>query len=163
MLLSLRNSIRGSNCLLSLFQPRSQHFEFSIHTSPIIAMAVKRKSTAQPAGGAKRAKAATEYAAATQPGIPQTTPLAKLLETMHLHHEKGREPRRGNIVHWFRSDLRLQDNRALHAASQRAQEQGKYLIALYVVSPQVQPRRGVGINCRIGGTIRQRRFGWISF
>lgn len=100
-------------------------------------MAVKRKSAAQSAAGTKRAKAATEYAAATQPGIPQTTPLAKLLETMHLHHEKAQQLRKGNVVHWFRSDLRLEDNRALQAASQKAQEEGKHLIALYVVSPQV--------------------------
>ena len=99
-------------------------------------MSLKRKSATQGAVGAKRAKAATDYAATTQPGHPQTTPLSNLLETMHLHHEKD-IPRKGNVVHWFRSDLRLTDNRALQAASERAKELGKYLIGLYIVSPQV--------------------------
>jgi deoxyribodipyrimidine photo-lyase len=99
--------------------------------------AMKRKFGGQGSSGSKRAKAAIEYvAAATQPGIPETTPLARLLSTLHEHHAKA-SPKVGNVVHWFRSDLRMEDNRALHAASQKAKENGNSLIALYIVSPQV--------------------------
>jgi deoxyribodipyrimidine photo-lyase len=39
----------------------------------------------------------------------------------------------GTVLHWFRSkDLRIHDNRALHAASQRAKDAGKPLITIYV-------------------------------
>jgi hypothetical protein len=129
-------SILPNSLQLISITSKLKHSVRSINSTPIIAMAVKRKSVAQNAGGAKKAKAAIEYAAATQPGIPQITPLSKLLESMQLHHVKV-QPGKGNVVHWFRSDLRLEDNRALHAASQKAKAEGKYVIALYVVSPQV--------------------------
>lgn len=42
-----------------------------------------------------------------------------------------------NVLHWFRSkDLRLLDNRALHAASKKAEEGDGALITLYVHSPE---------------------------
>lgn len=100
-------------------------------------VAQKRKSTVPASAGAKRAKAATEYAAATEPRIPEETPLSTLLKALQDHHQRISPPV-GDVVHWFRSDLRLGDNRALFAASQRAKETGKGLIAFYVVSPQVQ-------------------------
>src|SRR3569833_494856 len=40
------------------------------------------------------------------------------------------------VVHWFKMDLRTRDNQALYAASQRSQEAGVPLIALYIVSPE---------------------------
>ncbi|KAI9724275.1 MAG: hypothetical protein M1828_003699 [Chrysothrix sp. TS-e1954] len=40
------------------------------------------------------------------------------------------------IIHWFKRDLRLDDNRSLHAASVKAREAGVPLLGLYVVSPQ---------------------------
>ncbi|KAK1829520.1 deoxyribodipyrimidine photo-lyase [Podospora conica] len=40
------------------------------------------------------------------------------------------------VVHWFKMDLRLSDNRALFLASEKAREAGVPLIGLYVVSPQ---------------------------
>ena len=135
MLLLSRNSFLLKTVVSTLHRSPS-HSVRSIHSSAIVAIAMKRKSVAQSATATKRAKAATEHAAVTQPVIPPTTPLSKLLDTMHSHLNKV-PPRKGNVVHWFRSDLRLQDNRALDAASQKAKEQGKYLIALYVVSPQV--------------------------
>jgi deoxyribodipyrimidine photo-lyase len=66
----------------------------------------------------------------------QQTPLTTLLEAMSIHHETV-PPQKDNVVHWFRSDLRLKDNRALSLASQKAQENKKGLVALYIVSPQV--------------------------
>ncbi len=131
---SLKNTI---NTLISRNIGPINRLTRSIHPTPAIAMALKRKSSAQSVAGIKRAKAATDYAAASRPGIPQTTPLSTLLETMQSHHEKV-AARKGNIVHWFRSDMRLSDNRALHAANERAKENGSYLIALYIVSPQVR-------------------------
>lgn len=129
---SLKNTIKLTSRISFPFNRSTR----SIDSTPAIAMALKRKSAAKSVAGTKRAKAATEYAAATRPGIPQTTPLSTLLETMHLHHEKI-TARKGNIVHWFRSDMRLSDNRALHAANERAKDNEKYLVALYIVSPQV--------------------------
>lgn len=40
------------------------------------------------------------------------------------------------VVHWFRRDLRLHDNRALSAASKKAAEKGVPLICMFIVSPQ---------------------------
>jgi hypothetical protein len=120
-------------------------------------VAQKRKPGAQGSAGAKRAKAAIGYAAATQPGIPEQTPLSSLLKAMHDHHDRI-VPRNGNIIHWFRSDLRLEDNRALRAASQRAKENGKALIALYVVSPQVNSVERPTLMTRTGDTTRQPPF-----
>ena len=39
-------------------------------------------------------------------------------------------------MHWFKWDLRTGDNKALHLASQKAQEKRVPLIGLYIVSPQ---------------------------
>lgn len=40
------------------------------------------------------------------------------------------------VVHWFKCDLRTKDNKALHAASEKAKEKGVPLITIYIVSPQ---------------------------
>lgn len=40
------------------------------------------------------------------------------------------------VVHWFKTDLRANDNRALSQASEMAQRAGVPLIGLYIVSPQ---------------------------
>lgn len=41
-----------------------------------------------------------------------------------------------SVVHWFKRDLRLQDNRALSLASQKAKEKGIPLVCVYIISPQ---------------------------
>lgn len=41
-----------------------------------------------------------------------------------------------SVVHWFKRDLRLQDNRGLSLASQIAKEKGIPLVCVYIVSPQ---------------------------
>lgn len=40
------------------------------------------------------------------------------------------------VVHWFKRDLRLHDNRALALASKKAQEAGIPLVCMFFVSPQ---------------------------
>ncbi|KAJ5675427.1 Cryptochrome/DNA photolyase class 1 [Penicillium macrosclerotiorum] len=40
------------------------------------------------------------------------------------------------VVHWFKSDLRLHDNRALHMACQLARDHNVPLIGLYILSPE---------------------------
>ncbi|KAF4440262.1 deoxyribodipyrimidine photo-lyase [Fusarium austroafricanum] len=40
------------------------------------------------------------------------------------------------VVHWFKMDLRISDNRALALASDKAKEAGVPLIAMYIISPQ---------------------------
>ncbi|KAH6669642.1 deoxyribodipyrimidine photo-lyase [Plectosphaerella plurivora] len=42
----------------------------------------------------------------------------------------------GAVVHWFKMDLRVSDNRALRLASEKAQEAGVPLITMYIISPQ---------------------------
>lgn len=41
-----------------------------------------------------------------------------------------------SVVHWFKTDLRCNDNRALALASEKAKEAGVPLICTYIVSPQ---------------------------
>ena len=43
---------------------------------------------------------------------------------------------KGSVVHWFKCDLRLQDNKSLYMASEKAKEKGVPLIAIYIISPQ---------------------------
>jgi deoxyribodipyrimidine photo-lyase len=40
------------------------------------------------------------------------------------------------VVHWFKCDLRTQDNKALHLAAKKAKEAHLPLICLYILSPQ---------------------------
>jgi deoxyribodipyrimidine photo-lyase len=40
------------------------------------------------------------------------------------------------VVHWFKCDLRMRDNHALHLASEKAESEGVPLICMYLVSPQ---------------------------
>lgn len=40
------------------------------------------------------------------------------------------------VVHWFKTDLRTQDNKALHLASEKAKSKGVPLICLHILSPQ---------------------------
>ncbi|KAF5680879.1 deoxyribodipyrimidine photo-lyase [Fusarium heterosporum] len=40
------------------------------------------------------------------------------------------------VVHWFKMDLRISDNRALALAADKAKEAGVPLIAMYIISPQ---------------------------
>nr|POE62743.1 deoxyribodipyrimidine photo-lyase [Quercus suber] len=40
------------------------------------------------------------------------------------------------VVHWFKRDLRLADNRALHLASEKAKSTNVPLICIFIVSPQ---------------------------
>ncbi|MCJ1350172.1 MAG: hypothetical protein MMC33_000153 [Icmadophila ericetorum] len=50
----------------------------------------------------------------------------------------GREviPVRDAVVHWFKCDLRLQDNKGLYLASKMAKSKGVPLICMYIISPQ---------------------------
>ena len=40
------------------------------------------------------------------------------------------------VVHWFKCDLRIQDNKSLHLASEKAKSKGVPLICIYMASPQ---------------------------
>ena len=40
------------------------------------------------------------------------------------------------VVHWFKCDLRTQDNKSLYLASEKAKSKGVPLICIYIVSPQ---------------------------
>lgn len=49
---------------------------------------------------------------------------------------RAQVPVKDAVVHWFKSDLRLQDNHALHLAATRARAAQVPLIGVYLVSPQ---------------------------
>ncbi|KAJ9661953.1 DNA photolyase phr1 [Neophaeococcomyces mojaviensis] len=40
------------------------------------------------------------------------------------------------VIHWYKTDLRLRDNKSLHLASEKAKSKGVPLICLYLISPQ---------------------------
>ncbi|KAI9760119.1 MAG: hypothetical protein M4579_001839 [Chaenotheca gracillima] len=40
------------------------------------------------------------------------------------------------VIHWYKCDLRIQDNKGLHLAAQKAKEANVPLICMYIVSPQ---------------------------
>ena len=62
--------------------------------------------------------------------VDADTPLSQLYSALDSQHVKSDVT---NVVHWFRSkDLRIEDNIALHSASQLAQEKKKPLITIYL-------------------------------
>ncbi|PQE31483.1 deoxyribodipyrimidine photo-lyase protein [Rutstroemia sp. NJR-2017a WRK4] len=60
--------------------------------------------------------------------------LASALE--ETKEERERIEVKDAVVHWFKCDLRMQDNKSLHLASEKAKEKGVPLIAIYIISPQ---------------------------
>ncbi|MCJ1251027.1 hypothetical protein MMC30_008258 [Trapelia coarctata] len=64
-------------------------------------------------------------------------PLA-VLEKALADTKQAREaiPVKDAVVHWFKCDLRTQDNRALHLASAKSKSKGVPLICVYIVSPE---------------------------
>lgn len=64
-------------------------------------------------------------------------PIETLQKACRDTAEKRRSVTPGQaVVHWFKNDLRLHDNRALHMASQRARDHQIPLIGLYILSPE---------------------------
>lgn len=67
--------------------------------------------------------------------------LERPIESLEKAYEETQEERQAiqpgrAIVHWFKSDLRLHDNRALQMAYQVARENDIPLLALYIMSPE---------------------------
>ncbi|KAF7114461.1 hypothetical protein CNMCM5793_008765 [Aspergillus hiratsukae] len=67
--------------------------------------------------------------------------LERPIETLQRAYEETADQRRAIransvVVHWFKSDLRLHDNRALQMAYQAAKEHNIPLLGLYILSPQ---------------------------
>ncbi|KAK4694009.1 hypothetical protein P7C71_g3493, partial [Lecanoromycetidae sp. Uapishka_2] len=66
--------------------------------------------------------------------IDADTPLHNLLNDLEFQDSIDEVK---NVVHWFRSkDLRIQDNKSLHNASQLAKEKSKPLICVYIYCPE---------------------------
>ncbi len=64
-------------------------------------------------------------------------PLAVLESTIaSTAAQRSQVPVGDAVVHWFKRDLRLRDNRALSLASAKAREAGVPLICMFIVSPQ---------------------------
>lgn len=66
-----------------------------------------------------------------------TRPIEQLVTALEETSDARKKVKVGNaVVHWFKMDLRIADNRALWEASEKAQEAGVPLICIYIVSPQ---------------------------
>lgn len=64
-------------------------------------------------------------------------PITTLNKAIASTHEQRDRVEVGDcVIHWYKCDLRLQDNKALSLASQKAKSQGVPLICIYLVSPQ---------------------------
>lgn len=50
--------------------------------------------------------------------------------------ERDSLPVKDAVVHWFKCDLRISDNKALHLASEKAKSAGVPLICIHIISPQ---------------------------
>jgi hypothetical protein len=63
--------------------------------------------------------------------IDANPPLEELESLLKSESKKEQKTGGTNVIHWFRNqDLRIHDNKALHAASQFAQKHGKNLICI---------------------------------
>ena len=67
--------------------------------------------------------------------------LERPIETLERAQEETENQRdkiqvKDAIVHWFKTDLRTQDNKALHLAWEKAKSKGVPLICLHIISPQ---------------------------
>ena len=67
--------------------------------------------------------------------------LPRPIDELYLALEETAEERKkidvkGAVIHWFKMDLRLSDNKALALASETAKSAGVPLICMYLVSPQ---------------------------
>ena len=50
--------------------------------------------------------------------------------------DRKKIPVKDAVVHWFKCDLRIQDNKALHLAAEKAKSKDVPLICIFMVSPQ---------------------------
>ena len=50
--------------------------------------------------------------------------------------QRERVPVKQVVVHWFKNDLRITDNKALHLASEKAKSKGVPLVCIHIISPQ---------------------------
>ena len=50
--------------------------------------------------------------------------------------QRDRIPLKNAVVHWFKCDLRMTDNKALHLASEKAKSKDVPLICIHIISPQ---------------------------
>ena len=67
--------------------------------------------------------------------------LERPIETLEKAQEETASERdaikvKDAVVHWFKTDLRTHDNKALHLASKKAKSKGVPLICLHIISPQ---------------------------
>ena len=121
----------------------------------------KRKAPPSPSFGSKRAKSERsqfdhsrkeeEYGIVDRQFYPPqmstercamyvSKEIEKPIETLRRTQEETKEirehvPVKNAVVHWFKRDLRIADNKALRLASEKAKSKNVPLICLYVVSP----------------------------
>ena len=66
--------------------------------------------------------------------VDQDLPYSILQDKLESQNSKDKVTK---VAHWFRSkDLRIQDNKALHAASSKAKDQDKPLVTFYLYAPE---------------------------
>ncbi|KAI9697141.1 MAG: hypothetical protein M1820_007876 [Bogoriella megaspora] len=59
-----------------------------------------------------------------------------IADTKKSHEARTKKPQGDAVVHWFKRDLRLYDNKGLHLASEMAKKLGVPLICMFIISPQ---------------------------
>lgn len=143
--------------------PGQQFHTSSISKMPLkVATSRKRKATPPPAPATKKVKnAVPAYKDSTEAekyGIvqrefypPEMTnercllynndTLPRPIKVLELALKETEQARariqvKDAVVHWFKWDLRTEDNKALHYASEKAKSKGVPLICLHVISPQ---------------------------
>ncbi|KAI9717926.1 MAG: hypothetical protein M1812_004453 [Candelaria pacifica] len=62
----------------------------------------------------------------------------EILEAAIAETESQRDavPVKDAVVHWYKCDLRMNDNKALHMAAEKAKSKNVPLICMYIISPQ---------------------------
>ena len=70
-----------------------------------------------------------------------TNEIERPIETLEKAQKESQSERdktqvKDAIVHWFKCDLRITDNKALHLASEKAKSKGVPLICIHIISPQ---------------------------
>ena len=71
----------------------------------------------------------------------KTNQIERPIETLEKAQKETQSQRddtrvKDAVVHWFKCDLRITDNKALHLASEKAKSRGVPLICIHIISPQ---------------------------
>lgn len=148
-----QNRVPNSTLLIKSFWNIGQinsvnyHFGTSSFRYPQRLTSSSTKIYSKPHQMSKRALPAEKVRPSTKRAkqIDANPPYEELKSLLNNESKKEKLTGGKNVIHWFRNqDLRIHDNKALHAASQFAQEHGKNLICIYIYCLDEIEWHGVG-------------------